>query len=164
LNYPVITAILLSKLDGKIGEKNKIEVDCEKLKKAGEITDILPCVNIQALSTTLNKYVNKNSCIEKLKKEVDAYLGQKYNIKEALPSYPAIEFLEELAKAMGILPEKYIEAYDNYSRFIHAYDATRVPAPFTSIAEAAILAEELSRFNSLFNEMLDKHLRLLRKL
>jgi hypothetical protein len=167
LDYPTAIAALLRDLmeRPKQREGEKVPVDCESLRQRGEPVEILPCVNVEVLIKILGERP-EDGCVEELKGKLGTYLKQ--GVRNALPRYPTEEFVRELAKALGALPSGegetgYEILYDEYSKFVHAYDATRVIAPFTSVAEAAILAGELRRFNSVLEATLNGHLDRLRQ-
>ncbi|MDP7983031.1 MAG: hypothetical protein RAK18_07620, partial [Conexivisphaerales archaeon] len=156
LDYHIAVAMLLRKPEEKMGEK--VVVDCEELLKMGEPVETLPCIDVEALLGLLRER-RGDGCSGELARELEGYLRLGHEARWVLPSYPTEEFMKALAETLGIIPEGYEGMYGEYSKFVHSYDATRVPAPFTSVAEAAILAAELGRFNSVLKAMLEDHLR-----
>jgi hypothetical protein len=155
LDYPEVIAALL----GSREERKDEEVDCDELE--GHIGDApdLPCVSVSALRSALAERMNESGCARELLRRLEGY-GE---VDRALPRYPAESIVLQLAEGLGIMGQSYRAMYDEYSRFVHAYDATRAPPPLTSVAEAALLAIELRKFNGLLDEALDGYSRHLRQ-
>ena len=142
-SYPLAMALLLK----KPSEAHINEMECDKATGDEEVLPYeIPCINVSSLRKVLESMSKRGTkCVEKALKRVEAYVNN--GIEQALPRYPTEMLVFKLLEALlGEKSYSLKERYDEYSRFIHMYDVTRITIPYSSVAEAAVLAGELTKF------------------
>ena len=163
ISYPLAAALLLQDLNkpkNKGSEEFLEAVDCERATEGEEVFPYeLPCVRTSKLRDVLGKMAERGgpNCIKGALERVKAYVDK--GIELALPRYPTESLVFQLlGTLLGEGSRALEERYDEYSRFIHMYDATRIPIPFSSVAEAAVLAGELLKFRSALTSAFNAYL------
>ncbi len=147
LNYPLIEAILLPDPGNELKYyESKEHPYLSELMNMGEPIGVMPIVNISNLNHVLEqmKHERDDECLQAMSDRIKKYVD--LGIEYALPRYPTEEFMLDLMDSLLGGASSLKQLYDEYSRFIHAYDSTRSSIPFSSVAEAAVIAGELHKF------------------